>query len=57
MADLKGSEIVDYFAQIAPYVNDIIPGDIGVTIAKDYKYTLIAFDKFLNSFFIKMPIF
>ena len=40
MAELKGSEIVDYFAQIAPYVNEIIPGDIGVTIAKDYKYTL-----------------
>ena len=40
MADLKGSDIVDYFALIAPYVNEIIPGDIGVTIAKDYKYTL-----------------
>ncbi|MBP2665813.1 MAG: yfmS 8, partial [Firmicutes bacterium] len=40
MAELRGSEIVDYFAQIAPYVNEIIPGDIGVTIAKDYKYTL-----------------
>ncbi|HWR31762.1 MAG TPA: methyl-accepting chemotaxis protein [Negativicutes bacterium] len=40
MADLKGSDIVDYFAKIAPYVNEIIPGDIGVTIAKDYKYTL-----------------
>ena len=40
MADLKGSEIIEHFAQIAPYVNDIIPGDIGVTIAKDYKYTL-----------------
>jgi uncharacterized protein YukE len=40
VSDLKGSEIVDYFAQIAPYVNEIIPGDIGVTIAKDYKYTL-----------------
>jgi len=40
MSDLKGSEIVDYFALIAPYVNEIIPGDIGVTIAKDYKYTL-----------------
>jgi len=35
MADLKGSEIVDYFAKIAPYVNEIIPGDIGVTIAKE----------------------
>ena len=40
MADLNGSEIIDHFALIAPYVNDIIPGDIGVTIAKDYKYTL-----------------
>ena len=40
MAELRGSEIVDYFAQIAPYVNEIIPGDIGVTIAKDYRYTL-----------------
>ena len=34
MAELRGSDIVDYFAQIAPYVNEIIPGDIGVTIAK-----------------------
>lgn len=40
MSDLKGSEIIDHFAKIAPYVNDIIPGDIGVTIAKDGKYTL-----------------
>lgn len=40
MSDLKGSEIIDYFSKIAPYVNDIIPGDIGVTIAKDGKYTL-----------------
>ena len=40
MADLKGSEILDHFAQIAPYLNDIIPGDIGIAVVKDYKYTL-----------------
>lgn len=28
------------FGKLAPYINDIIPGDVGVTIAKDGKYTL-----------------
>lgn len=40
MADLKGSEILEHFAQIAPYLNEVIPGDIGIAIVKDYKYTL-----------------
>jgi uncharacterized protein YukE len=40
MSTIRGSEIVDYFSLIAPYINEIIPGDIGVTIAKDNKYTL-----------------
>ena len=40
MADLKGSEILEHFAQVAPYLNDVIPGDIGIAIVKDYKYTL-----------------
>ena len=40
MADIKGSEIIDHFTQIAPFINDIIPGDIGVTVARNGKYTL-----------------
>jgi methyl-accepting chemotaxis protein len=40
VADIKGSEIIDHFTQIAPFINDIIPGDIGVTVARNGKYTL-----------------
>jgi hypothetical protein len=40
MSNIKGSEIIEHFSLIAPYINEIIPGDIGVTVAKDYKYTL-----------------
>ena len=40
MADIKGSEIIEHFTQIAPFINDIIPGDIGVTVARNGKYTL-----------------
>lgn len=40
MADLKGSDIIEHFSKIAPFLNEIIPGDIGVTVAKDGKYTL-----------------
>lgn len=38
MSKLTGSEIIDMFCKLAPYLNDIIPGDIGVTIVKDGKY-------------------
>lgn len=41
MADqLTGSEIIDMFCKIAPYMNDVVAGDIGMTVAKDGKYIL-----------------
>ena len=40
MSKLTGSQIVDMFYQIAPYINDIIATDVGVTIVKDDKYVL-----------------
>lgn len=32
------SEILDMFVEIAPYLNDIIAGDIGISIIRDGKY-------------------
>lgn len=38
MSELTARQILDLFCQLAPYLNDAIPGDIGVTIAIDGKY-------------------
>lgn len=38
MSDLTARQILDLFCQLAPYLNDAIPGDIGVTVAIDGKY-------------------
>ena len=38
MSELTGSEMIDMLSKLAPYMNDIIPGDIGVTVVKDGKY-------------------
>ena len=38
MSDLTGSEMIEMLSKLAPYMNDIIPGDIGVTVVKDGKY-------------------
>ncbi|MBP2637831.1 MAG: yfmS 8 [Firmicutes bacterium] len=38
MTELTGSEMIEMFCKMAPYFNDIIPGDIGITVAKDGKY-------------------
>ena len=38
MSDVTGNEIIDMFCKLAPYMNDIIPGDIGVTVVKDGRY-------------------
>ncbi|MDR7866107.1 MAG: methyl-accepting chemotaxis protein [Sporomusaceae bacterium] len=38
--ELTGSEIIDMFAKIAPYLNDVLATDVGVTIARDGKYAL-----------------
>lgn len=38
MAEIIGSEMIEMLCKMAPYFNDIIPGDIGITLAKDGKY-------------------
>lgn len=38
MGTLTGSELLDMFCKMAPYMNDIIPGDIGVLVIKDGHY-------------------
>ena len=42
MSDVTGSEMIDMLCKLAPYMNDIIPGDIGVTVVKDGKYICYA---------------
>lgn len=38
MHEVQGNEILDLFIKVAPYLNDVIPGDIGVAVVKDGKY-------------------
>lgn len=38
--ELTGSEILDMFVKIAPFFNDVIATDVGVTVARDGKYVL-----------------
>ena len=38
MSDVTGSERIEMLSKLAPYMNDIIPGDIGFTVVKDGKY-------------------
>ena len=38
MSEVTGSEMIEMLVKMAPYMNDIIPGDIGVTVVKDGKY-------------------
>jgi hypothetical protein len=38
MDQMSSNEILDLFIKVAPYLNDIIPGDIGVAVVKDGKY-------------------
>lgn len=38
MSKLTGSEMIEMLCKLAPYLNDIIPGDIGVTVVKDGRY-------------------
>lgn len=42
MSNMTGSEMIEIFCKIAPYLNDIIPGDIGVTVVKDGRYVCYA---------------
>lgn len=38
MSDITGSEMIEMLCKLAPYMNDIIPGDIGITVVKDGRY-------------------
>lgn len=38
MSELTGSEMIEMLSKLAPYMNDIIPGDIGIGIVKDGRY-------------------
>ncbi|EAX48528.1 methyl-accepting chemotaxis sensory transducer [Thermosinus carboxydivorans Nor1] len=40
MSQLTGEELLDLFCKVAPYLNDVFAGDVGVTIARDGKYIL-----------------
>lgn len=40
LTQASGSQILDMFIQVAPYINDIVAADIGVTIVKDGRYVL-----------------
>ncbi len=40
VAEITGYEVLDCFCKVAPYMNDVVAGDIGVTIVKDGKYIL-----------------
>jgi hypothetical protein len=42
MDQMSSNEILDLFIKVAPYLNDIIPGDIGVAVVKDGKYASYA---------------
>ena len=42
MSDVTGSEMIEMLSKLAPYMNDIIPGDIGFTVVKDGKYLAYA---------------
>ena len=38
VSHVTGSEMIEMFCKLAPFLNDIIPGDIGITVVKDGKY-------------------
>ena len=38
MSNVSGSEMIEMLCKLAPYMNDIIPGDIGVAVVRDGKY-------------------
>lgn len=35
---LNGTEILDMFEKIAPYINDILPNDLGISVTRDGMY-------------------
>jgi septal ring factor EnvC (AmiA/AmiB activator) len=38
MSAIAGTEMLEMFCKMAPYMNEIIPGDIGVLVIKDGRY-------------------
>lgn len=38
MAKRSGYEILDMFAELAPYINDIVAGDVGISVIKHDRY-------------------
>jgi hypothetical protein len=44
----SAAEILDMFAELAPYINCIVAGDIGTSVVKDGKYIAYASAKTLN---------
>lgn len=40
MAETTGYEVLESFCKVAPYMNDVVAGDIGITIVQDGKYKL-----------------
>lgn len=48
MSEMLGSEILDHFISIAPYLNDVTPGDMGIAIVRDGKYVFYAPAEDLN---------
>ena len=40
MAEPSGYELLEMFCKVAPYFNDVIAGDVGVTIVRDGNYIL-----------------
>lgn len=40
MSNVNGYEALDMFCKLAPYMNDVIAGDVGFSVARDGKYVL-----------------
>lgn len=48
MNEKNGLEILELFSQLAPHLNDVIPGDFGIAVVKDGKYAFYAPAKTLD---------
>jgi hypothetical protein len=40
VAETSGYELLEMFCKVAPYMNDVVAGDIGMTVARDGNYIL-----------------
>jgi len=48
MSELTGTEILDMMMKLAPYINDFVAGDIGISITREGKYVKYVPGKSLN---------